>query len=747
MNELTFLVSEAAEVFGISKRTLQYWIKEGRLWAEQVQGNGGRQYRIRLQDLLPYINPKRLIEWFRGLEDPGPAEELILEHGTSEQRLLIAGLKPGLLPEGTPEQRALELFERWRSAAPHNKRYAEARLEILQAVKAQSEGSICRAEETFARRWNQGLIKDLPQARELEPRLSASTLRRWRKAYEREGLCGLLPAFGNGGPQRAITPEQAEFIVSQIKARPQRIKASRIWQALKELFPSDCPSYRTVARFIQQWIAQNLQELSLLQDPRVYRSRFRPAFGRADEGVERFCGLWEIDSTKADVMVRDKKGRQRRLQAIALVDVFSRRAKVLLSDTERATATAALLREAILDWGIPERIRTDRGKGFVNSHIRAVLDALGVGLVELPPYCPEGKPFVERFIQTFCYGLCEELPGYVGHNVAERQALREAKAWARRLLDGPEPVELPLTEEEFREAVRSWLYQYERRPHKGLGGKTPLERAAESPVGPARISNPRLLDVLVGPEYRRKLSKKGFMLEGRIYVSEELVDRVGEEFTLRINLKDISEAYVFDSEGRFVCVAYDRAVKGLDLDLYLSKKRELRKRERELIRAARRLSLAAPGPYHIKTSTGELTYGVRRLHQTPAMRELKKAFEPRRPERGLAQQLGVGPGEGSHPSPAETSPPLPEVKPIRFPGPWDRIPEELSSPIDIYEWFELKEQAVGLTDEDRQHMEYLKREFPQVRDWLEVRQRRPVLEKAGQHPGGAAPKTSVEVYS
>jgi len=79
MGELTFSVSEASEVFSIAKRSLKRWVKNGRLPAHEVQGNGGRQYRIRLQDLLPYINPRRLIEWFRGLEDPGPAEELILD--------------------------------------------------------------------------------------------------------------------------------------------------------------------------------------------------------------------------------------------------------------------------------------------------------------------------------------------------------------------------------------------------------------------------------------------------------------------------------------------------------------------------------------------------------------------------------------------------------------------------------------------------------------------------------------------
>ena len=57
--------------------------------------------------------------------------------------------------------------------------------------------------------------------------------------------------------------------------------------------------------------------------------------------------------------------------------------------------------------------------------LQEAIFALQINDVPVPPFCPELKPHVERVIQTISHSLFERLPGYVGHNVAEAQAIRE----------------------------------------------------------------------------------------------------------------------------------------------------------------------------------------------------------------------------------------------------------------------------------------------------------------------------------
>jgi len=56
---------------------------------------------------------------------------------------------------------------------------------------------------------------------------------------------------------------------------------------------------------------------------------------------------------------------------------------------------------------------------------------------------------------------------------------------------------------------------------------------------------------------------------------------------------------------------------------------------------------------------------------------------------------------------------------------FSKMPEWLlreGSAIDFYEWFKKKEAVVGLTPEEREHMEYLIREYPEVREWVELKE-------------------------
>lgn len=143
------------------------------------------------------------------------------------------------------------------------------------------------------------------------------------------------------------------------------------------------PSVSTVRRWMARWRKENANLLMMETDPDRYRSHRRPAVGDAAAGIVRLNQLWELDSTPADAICTDG-----RYSLIGVLDVYSRRARVLVRPTSRSTAIAAALRRALLDWGVPEVVRTDEGKDYVSRHIRRCLPISGSSTTSFLPTAP-----------------------------------------------------------------------------------------------------------------------------------------------------------------------------------------------------------------------------------------------------------------------------------------------------------------------------------------------------------------------
>ena len=174
-------------------------------------------------------------------------------------------------------------------------------------------------------------------------------------------------------------------------------------------------------------------------------------------------------------------------------------ARVLVVPTSRAAAIAALLRRCIMEWGVPEAVRTDEGNDYTSRHVLGVLADLEIEHRPCPPYTPEAKPFVERFLGTLTGDLFATLPGFSGHDVAQAQALRSRKSFAARCgEDDAEIYGATLTAEELQERCDTWCDAvYGRRPHTGLGGASPFARRASWAEPVRRVHDERALDALL----------------------------------------------------------------------------------------------------------------------------------------------------------------------------------------------------------------------------------------------------------
>jgi putative transposase len=215
------------------------------------------------------------------------------------------------------------------------------------------------------------------------------------------------------------------------------------------------------------------------------------------------------------------------------------------------------MRRALLAWGVPEVVRTDNGAAYVSKHICAVLKRLAVTHDVLPPFSPEKKPFIERALKTFAYDLVEGLPGYTGHSVAEAQAIRSRKTFAQRLFGRDEVATIGMSPAAFAQFCDRWCEAYNSREH-GTLRTTPALRAAQHQGAVERIKDERALDLLLAPIGGwRQVSRTGIRIDGGSFLAPQLGDLVGERVECRIDEADAGRLYVFDGDGRFVCIAED----------------------------------------------------------------------------------------------------------------------------------------------------------------------------------------------
>lgn len=444
----------------------------------------------------------------------------------------------------------------------------EARSLILYALsqfQQQAGVSPSKSIALFVPLYNAGEIEIEDEIRAEVPKISRSTLHLWLTQQHEEGPARLAGKYRRTKFSEVEKSPALQNALLGIFAHKPHLSTRVVYKALKKHLPAgvSMPSLRSVQRYMANWREKNPVATLHLADPDATRSKYRPAFGSYGAQVTRRNQLWELDATPGDAMLVD--GRH---HVVACIDVASRRARVLVTKTSRASAVAALLRLCMLDWGIPEAIKTDNGADFKAKTIRQAVGALQIEHRLCRPYNPQQKPHIERFIGTLNHTFFELLPGYSGHSVAEAQALRAQRTFANRR--GKPDVQLfqaKLNRDELQAAAEHWLsLHYEQDEHAGIGC-SPLQMAEK--LGPGvrgHVPNLHDLDMLLldAPQGGvRTVLKQGISVDANWYVSEELALHMGQQLLVRLDPADLGIIHCFEPEtARFVCSATDVTLLG-----------------------------------------------------------------------------------------------------------------------------------------------------------------------------------------
>ena len=147
----------------------------------------------------------------------------------------------------------------------------------------------------------------------------------------------------------------------------------------------------------------------------------------------------------------------------------------------------------------------DNGANYRSRHLALVCAKLGIALIHARPYRPAGKGKIERWFRTLRAG------------------------WLRRLdMDAIDGIGA------LNRALAGWVEgEYHQSPHRGLDGRTPLDRWAETG---AEVRYPDaagldLEELFLFEAKRRVLKDRTLSLHGRLYEADAAL--VGRTVTVR----------------------------------------------------------------------------------------------------------------------------------------------------------------------------------------------------------------------
>lgn len=436
----------------------------------------------------------------------------------------------------------------------------DARLAILGALREfQSSTGLTQtvAVSHFVDLYNAGTA-DLPAwVRDQLCRLSTRSVLRWLSASQRDiqrlAVDRGAPRRGKGALEAGDGGRVKAFALALLAHNP-LYTARQIHEALQVQFGAavevdgeqvPLPGQRALEIALKRWRAEHRIELLALTNPDAFVSQTRIA-GSHDHAT-RLNELWQIDASPVDALCRD--GRH---SIYLCIDVWSRRLVLYVSRTPRSEAVQLLMRKAISAWGVPEAVKTDNGSDFVARATRRLFQALRIEAITSQAFAPWQKGIIERAVRTFQTDFARTLPGFIGHNVADRKVIEQRKAFAARLgTDDDKAFAVELTAAELQAVADRWAAEiYAQRVH-GTIEMSPFARAASWTGTVRRVDEQALASLLMqapdGDGYR-VVGKKGVRLDGYHYLGSGVV--VGDRVFVKLDPADKGRIWCFADEAQ-----------------------------------------------------------------------------------------------------------------------------------------------------------------------------------------------------
>lgn len=301
-------------------------------------------------------------------------------------------------------------------------------------------------------------------------RIGEKTIEAWYYTWRREDITGLIPKTRSDRGQSKLSVAIQEALLSAKRENPRRSLDQLILLVEEKGLAAQGKVPRSsVHRLLKRHgISRPTRASSQPEEHRSYEAQYAG-------------DIWYGDVMHGPTFPVD--GRMRKVYLVSLMDDASR----LLTHSAFCTGEKALdiegvLKQAVMKRGLPSKLVVDNGAAYRSKTLQGICARLGIHLIYCRPYAPEGKGKLERWHRTFRDQFLSELDTTRIKDLADLNA----RLWA-------------------------WIEAlYHRRPHGGLGGRSPLERYQQD-LPRIRTLGQRAaqLDALFYHRISRKVRKDG----------------------------------------------------------------------------------------------------------------------------------------------------------------------------------------------------------------------------------------------
>ena len=449
--------------------------------------------------------------------------------------------------------------------------------------------------------------------------LTQNKLFAWQRAYEAEGIEGLVDGRTSHKENQIEAYELEDKFIELILASNKRIDAAAICQKLNEylavkdaldvdLLANTYAKRKTpitvsaVRRRIKKWQNDNpLADVVRRHGVDKARGMKQPAIGDMNWNITSINQVVEIDATSLDMICinmtlakmlgmseDDTKKLQKRFCIISIIDVYSHVRVYQMCESENSLAVQRCLAKYILRYGKPAVIRGDNGKAFLSGAVQSAVRELGIEYHAVTPYSGWKKPFVERNFGILQSNFTAALAGYIGSCVAERVGLEGLYGKADKRVKKGEKTRLEnlMSLEEVTALLDMYAEGTINNTAFGKDKKLPRELYDEKVEEAVYMHEYEVMALVGGIKTVKGGNKKGIQYLGDTYVFSGLFRY--SQISFSINLNNISQLFVFNEKREFVGMAVNNK-EGVTKE---QAKAEVKLFEKELREAQKRVEKA-----------------------------------------------------------------------------------------------------------------------------------------------------------
>lgn len=306
------------------------------------------------------------------------------------------------------------------------------------------------------------------------------TISEWMSKYRDKGFDGLKPKIRNDkGKCRSLSPDTMSMIAQKKQDNPRR-PVQLICRDLyrKGKIGSSIQPLATLYRHLQ------VKKLGKTGTPKNQQKRFEHRFSNQ---------MWQADVMYGPFIPHKKGERSKRTYLFDIIDDASRLiVGARFFESEKLIHLKDVFKQAVITYGVPSKLFVDNGKIFKARELEVACAKLSTALIFSTPYYPEGKAKVEKVHRRFREQFLTDIHGVT-------------------------------TLAELNDKFEEWLQnEYNRSPHQGIGGKTPLEKYLERTSHIRRL--PAHIDIkeLFYHEEQRQVGKDAtFRINNILYEAPE----------------------------------------------------------------------------------------------------------------------------------------------------------------------------------------------------------------------------------